>query len=201
MVAIVLSKLDATTYDKWETDNLHQKMPTLEELFNFIERRIGALRNLKDARHTNRQKEPSVSGSTHQQTQHNSRNGYRSQSQSHRGSRNGNSSYRGRREKQYDDRNRRRSPSIGNIDRKAAVTLQGDNDKAEAEVKKDPCPYPACGKSHRLWNCNAFAKETYEQQLKLIEDWRLCHVSSRIILHKYVSGVVVHHVIMPSIIP
>lgn len=47
VVGFVLSKLDGVTHSKLKRNNANSTMPKMNELFNFLNRRIGALRNLK----------------------------------------------------------------------------------------------------------------------------------------------------------
>lgn len=161
IVGLILSKLDALTHSKWEMENEHRDMPKMKDLFNFLNRRIGALRNLNDAK-------PTHAATTHKSTDDMR---YNSQYNTHgRNTRNDKHVAGTFHDKRTDDRSRIRRPQISN-DSFAFAKGYGPGDSG---VAKPPCPNVICGKPHRLWNCNAFARESFERQLKLIEEWRLC---------------------------
>lgn len=165
IVGIVLSKLDGATQSKWEMDNDHARMPSMKELFNFINRRIGALRNLKATCST----ETSPAQSAISKPTEN-RQKYLSSSNADRFSQYGTSSHRNQRDKRSDDRKRnwRLDSSAG------SMVYKKEPGDTSLDSQKSPCPNPSCGKPHRLWNCNAFARETFERQLQLINEWHLC---------------------------
>lgn len=165
IVGIVLSKLDGVTHSKWEMDNEHSAMPKMKELFNFINRRIGALRNLKDTYITERlavRSTISKPADGQQKHSHNNNN--------ERNPQNDNSSYRNQRDKRFDDRHRHRLPDNST----GSMVYKKEHNANSSSFQKPPCPNLSCGKPHRLWNCNAFARESFERQLQLINEWHLC---------------------------
>lgn len=150
IVSIVLSKLDKATHSKWEMDEEHKNMPKFSALTNFIERRISALRNMRgDSGHK--------IGAESQEVQHRSSDRHRRDRH-----RNNRVSYDNHQRKETDNKEKE------NVSRK-----NGEVDVSKHE-EKDPCPYPKCNKTHRLWNCKLFGKVQFKDQLKLIEDWKLC---------------------------
>lgn len=165
VVGIVLSKLDGVTHSKWEMDNEHSSMPTLQELFNFINRRIGALRNLKATCSTeilSVQSAISKPAEKRQKYPYNNNTGRHSQYD--------NSSHRNQRDKRFDDRKRTWRPDSS----AGSMVYKKEHGDTSMDSQKSPCPNPLCGKPHRLWNCNAFARESFERQLQLINEWHLC---------------------------
>lgn len=164
VVGIVLSKLDRETHSKWEMDNEHSIMPKMKELFNFINRRISALRNLKASCSTDMLP---VYAATSKPAEIRPKH---LPNHTGRPPQYDNSSYHNQRDKRFDDRKRNWRPDSS----AGSLVYKKEHGDTSMNAQKTPCPNPLCGKPHRLWNCNEFARESFERQLQLINEWHLC---------------------------
>lgn len=146
IIAIILRKLDRETYKEWERMESRNKMPELEEVMTFLERRIAVLTNWRDAQTARKQGEDSCRHETCDRSSHN---------------RDGDQRHHNRATAKPDRMSNNRAEKSSN------------QPKGDKKSKRDPC-LACAGHSHRLWNCRKFRELPLEQKVANIQEWKIC---------------------------
>lgn len=151
---IILRKFDGATLKAWEMNRDINTLPNLAALFEFLKKRIQAIRNL------DRLGDEHEVGAAHGNPKRPRRD------DEHRDDRRENN----RREwKNEREKSAQQAPSREEDAVKAAA--------AEALKKYGPCPYrPICQNkvTHYLWNSKAFRRLANPERIKLIDEKRIC---------------------------
>lgn len=146
---LLLNKLDAESRNQWKSKEKLPEMPDLKALFEHLEQRIFAIRNVEQS-----------TGQLIQQSTDTSKG------QSKAAKANLSNSQR------YHPYERNQSGDKHSGTAKGAERPKGDNQR----IPVPDCPSCGNGVQHFLWRCEAFKALSPAQQLERLQQWQICEI-------------------------
>lgn len=148
VVVTILRKLDAETLKEWEKAETRRKMPKLDQLLAFIERRIVSLTNWTDPQASEQRANTAVENRQRSFDKHD-------------------------RDRKAHGSHGQRQQSSSAATSSGSDAKSGKSDQGSGNKPLSP-PCLMCGNPHRLWNCRKFGQMPLAERASKLGEWKVC---------------------------